>query len=129
MQQKDEPGCSGLKVLALGLALLAAAPVQAQDAAAGERLFRQRCAACHSVQAGQNMVGPHLRGVVGRKAGSVEGARYSQSLRELALTWDTERLQTYLANPAAMVSGTTMMISVPNAAERTSIAAYLESLH
>ncbi len=110
------------------LPLLAGMPAAAQDVAAGERLFRQRCAACHTVQAGQNRVGPYLDGVVGRQAGSVEGARYSQGMRDRAEAWDAEQLEAYLANPRTVVPGTTMTVSVPRGEDRASIVAYLESL-
>ena len=39
----------------------------------GDRLFRSSCGICHTVQPGQNRVGPSLAGVVGRKAGIVQG--------------------------------------------------------
>ena len=68
----------------------------AQDAGTGERLLRQRCAACHALVAGQNRVGPHLSGVIGRKAGSVEGARYSPALRESQIVWTEETLEGFL---------------------------------
>ena len=100
----------------------------AQDVAAGERLFRTRCGSCHSVQAGQNRIGPHLDRVVGRKAGSVDGARYSQGMRDLGVTWDAAQLNTFLSNPRTMVSGTTMTVSVPNEADRIGIVAYLQHL-
>lgn len=112
----------------LAASLLAVPSSRAQDAATGERLFRQRCAACHTVQPGQNRVGPTLAGVVGRKPGSVEGARYSQGLSALDAHWDAARLDTFLANPRATVPGTTMTVSVPNAADRGNIVAYLQSL-
>lgn len=115
-------------LLAAALAAFAPSPASAQDVAAGERLFRQRCVACHAVQPSRNIVGPHLSGIVGRKAGSVEGARYSQGMRDLGVTWDAAQLDKYLANPGAMVKGTTMAVSVPNAAERASLVAYLASL-
>lgn len=108
--------------------LLAPELASAQDVAAGERLFRQRCIACHTVQAGQNRIGPHLSGVLGRKAGSVPGTPYSQAMRNLDVTWDATELARYLANPTAMVPGTTMAISVPTATERDNIIAYLQSL-
>lgn len=63
----------------VGLLLPAAASAQQAD---GERLFRQRCSACHTMDSGQNRAGPHLSGVVGRTAGSVRGARYSAAMRE-----------------------------------------------
>lgn len=117
-----------LAVLACSfLALSALAPsVRAQDAA-GERLFRARCASCHSLEAGQNRIGPSLNGVIGRKAGSVEGARYSAGLRDLGITWDAGQIDRFLANPRAMVAGTTMAIAVTNAADRAALTAYLES--
>jgi len=108
--------------------LLAPAPAGAHDVVAGERLFRQRCIACHTVQSGQNRIGPHLSGVVGRKAGSVEGAPYSQAMRNVGVTWDAAQLSRYLASPGTVVPGTTMAISVPSATERDNIIAYLQSL-
>jgi cytochrome c len=108
--------------------ILAPGLASAQDAAAGERLFRTRCGSCHTVQPGQNRVGPHLDGVIGRKAGSVEGARYSQGMRDLGVTWDAAQLNAYIANPRAVVPGTSMTVSVPGEADRTNIIAYLQGL-
>ena len=61
-------------LMAAGAALLlAAGQASAQDAAAGEKLFA-KCKACHAVGEGaKNRVGPQLNGVVGRKAGTVDG--------------------------------------------------------
>ena len=121
-----------LRVALLSAAI--AAPVlisggaQAQDATAGERLFRQRCGSCHSVQEGQNRVGPHLFGVIGRPAASVEGARYSPALRDSGLTWDAAQIEAYITNPRKLVPRTTMSVSVPNASDRAGIVAYLQSL-
>ena len=61
------------------LALVAVAlPAAAQDAPAdlpGKRVFNQ-CRACHNADAGgRNGVGPNLHGIVGRKAGIIEGFR------------------------------------------------------
>ena len=115
--------------LAIMLAsMLMPEPAAAQDVATGERLFRQRCGACHTVQSGQNRMGPHLAGVVGRKAGRVEGARYSQGMRDAAISWDPSQLNGFLANPRATVPGTTMTVAVPNEADRANIVAYLQGL-
>lgn len=100
----------------------------AQEAADGERLFRQRCGACHALEAGQNKAGPHLDGIIGRKAGSVEGARYSRALQGAEITWDEPTLETFLANPRKAVAGTTMVVGVPNADQRKSIIAYLKTV-
>ena len=101
------------RFVALG-ALLVIAPVagaRAQDAAAGQRVFNQ-CSACHTInQGGANRVGPNLHGVIGRKAASVEGFRYSGPMKQKAeegLVWTEETLQPYLRNPREVVPGTIM---------------------
>lgn len=108
---------------AAGLLLPAAVSAQQAD---GERLFRQRCGTCHAMDPGQNRVGPHLSGVIGRQAGSVEGARYSDAMRGLGIVWDSQSLDTFLAGPRQMVPGTSMMVGIPNAAQRAAIITYLE---
>jgi len=46
----------------------------AQDAAAGQMAFNQKCGPCHSVGEGAGpKLGPPLNGIDGRKAGTVEG--------------------------------------------------------
>lgn len=88
-----------------------ALPAAAQDAAAGQRAFAQ-CRACHTIEAGaRNGVGPNLHAVVGRRAGGIEGFRYSPSLRARAeggLTWDEDTLRAYLRDPKAVVPGGSM---------------------
>jgi cytochrome c len=75
---------------------------EAQDAAAGQRVFNQ-CRACHSInEGGRNGVGPNLWGIVDRQAGQREGFRYSANMQELAaggLKWDAATLTRYLTNP------------------------------
>lgn len=113
------------RLLAAGLLLPAAASAQQAD---GERLFRQRCGACHSMEPGQNRAGPHLSGVIGRPAGSVEGARYSAAMRESNIVWDSQSLDTFLTAPRRMVPGTQMAVGVSNAAQRAAIITYLEGV-
>lgn len=112
-------------MLAFAALLGAPSPAEAQDAAAGERAFRQRCATCHSVEPGQNRAGPSLAGVVGRKAGGVEGARYSQALRDSGISWDAPSLDRFLADPRGAVPGTSMTVRLTDAAQRAAIIAYL----
>ncbi|MEI8700950.1 c-type cytochrome [Mesorhizobium sp. M6A.T.Ce.TU.002.03.1.1] len=110
-------------LVAGGLLLPSAASAQQAD---GERLFRQRCGTCHSLEPGQNRVGPHLSGVIGRTSGSVEGARYSAAMRESGIVWDSQSLDSFLAAPRQRVPGTSMTVGVPNAAQRAAIIGYLE---
>ncbi|WEX74462.1 c-type cytochrome [Sinorhizobium numidicum] len=102
---------------------------RAQEPAApeGERLFRTRCASCHSLNMGENRMGPHLSGLVGRTAGSVEGARYSKALGASGFVWDEERLAAYLNNPRQVVPGTTMSVSIRDETQRSAIISYLRS--
>jgi cytochrome c2 len=91
------PGLNGRRQGRRRYALLFAAIVppsgaRAQDAAAGERVFRAQCAICHSPQPGRNLIGPSLFGVVGRHSGQVPGFGYSAANRQSGLTWDPATL-------------------------------------
>lgn len=87
---------------------LGAAPSQAGDAAAGEKVFN-KCKACHQVgEKAKIRVGPVLNGIVGRAAGSDESFRYSDALSESGLTWDEATLADFLADPKATVPGNKM---------------------
>jgi cytochrome c len=96
------------------------------DAARGKTLF-SRCSTCHTIT-NQNKVGPSLAGVVGRKAGTVEGARYSKALPASGIVWDDQTLDSFLADPAKAVPGTSMMVKLPNAQDRADIIAYLKTI-
>lgn len=101
----------------------------AQDSAAeGAREFRTRCGSCHSTDADQNRVGPHLSGVLGRAAGSVEGARYSPALKGSGIVWDERTLDAYLANPRQVVPGTSMPVALSDDRRRALIVEYLRRL-
>ncbi len=56
-----------IRVLSVGLTLLALAAYTGASAQDGEKLFKANCSACHKVDA--NMVGPALKGVEERWAG------------------------------------------------------------
>ena len=83
--------------------------VQAQDVAAGEKVFAQ-CRACHQVgPAAKNAVGPVLNGLFGRKAGTVEGYNYSPANKTSGITWDEATFSEYIKDPRAKVPGTKMV--------------------
>jgi cytochrome c len=97
-----------LAALTALITLGTSAAALAQDAAAGEKVFAQ-CRACHQIGPGaKNLIGPELNGVVGRKAGSVEGYNYSAANKNSGLTWDEATLKVYLKDPKAKVPGTKM---------------------
>ena len=98
------------------------------DAVRGETRFKAVCGTCHAVDPAQKKMAAHLKGIVGRKAASVEGANYSAALKASGWTWDKARLETYLTDPRKALPGTTMMIGVSNATDRADIIAYLETV-
>jgi cytochrome c len=88
-----------------------AAPAAAQDAEAGRSVFNQ-CRACHQVgETARNGVGPHLNGLFGREAGSVEGYRYSSAFESLDKVWDEENFAVYIQNPREVTPGTKMVFA------------------
>lgn len=96
-------------------------------ASRGEQLFRQRCAACHSVSPGAPKgMGPSLDKVVGRRAAADAGFRYSPALAASGVVWTEETLSTYLTAPGKLVPRTTMSVSVPNPTDRADLIAYLK---
>lgn len=73
-----------------------------RDTVAGKDAFAQ-CSACHNVgESAKNQMGPYLTGVVGRKAGSAEGFKYSQAMTkdgENGLVWTPQTLDQFLQAP------------------------------
>ena len=101
----------------------------AGDAAAGKSDFAAACAICHSVQAGQNKIGPTLFGVVGRKTGAVPGYSYSPGNQNANLTWDDATLDKYLESPRAVVPGTKMAYGgLKDPQKRADLISYLDTL-
>ncbi len=116
-------------ILAVSMTLLGALPARAQDAAAGEGVFKRQCAICHAVVQGKNMIGPSLFGIVGRKAGTVPNFRYSAANRDSGITWDEAQLDPYLTNPKAVIPGTIMVyVGQKDPQQRANLIAYLASL-
>lgn len=111
------------------LLLVAGDATAAGDADRGSKQFRQ-CVACHSVTPGEHLTGPSLAGVVGRKAGTVEGFdRYSEALKQSELTWTEGTLDEWLKAPAELVPGTSMRIrGVADPVARQDIVAFLKTM-
>lgn len=83
------------------------------DPDAGEAVFK-KCMSCHviadpdgNVLAGRNAkTGPNLYGIVGTKAGEVEGFRFGKSILaagEAGLVWDEETFVAYVQDPKAFL--------------------------
>jgi cytochrome c len=112
--------------------LLAGATVLAQerpgagDPGRGQTLYAARCSGCHSVD--EDRVGPHHRGVLGRKAGGVPGFEYSDALAASKLVWSRATLAAWLTEPDKLIPGQKMGYRLDEARDRADVVAYLASL-
>jgi cytochrome c len=96
-------------VAVFSLALIGASGASLADDKAGEKVFK-KCAVCHTVgDAAKNGVGPVLNGLDGRKAGTVDGFKYSPANKNSGIVWDEAQFKEYIKNPKAKVPGTTMV--------------------
>ncbi|KAJ2908645.1 iso-1-cytochrome c [Coemansia aciculifera] len=98
------------------------------DAKNGAKLFKTRCAQCHTVEeAGTNKVGPKLHGLFGRKSGTVEGYQYTDANRDKGVVWDNQTLFDYLENPKKYIPGTKMAFAgFKKEKERNDVITYLQ---
>ncbi len=113
--------------LAFAAALGSGAALAEGDAAAGEKVFK-KCKVCHTFDPSKKKIGPHLKGVIGRKAGSVEGYKYSKAMAAADVIWDEANLDGYLTKPKAFMKGTKMSFAgLKKEAQRADVIAYLKA--
>ncbi|WP_448950548.1 c-type cytochrome [Labrys neptuniae] len=124
------------KTIGAALAVMAAgwlggsAPVMADDdLAAAQKQFVTSCGTCHVVdpKAGPRQ-GPNLAEIIGRKAGTYPGYKYSAALANAGFTWDADSLDKWISNAQAFRPGTVMPYRQADPAKRAKIIAYLKSL-
>lgn len=115
-----------LVVAAAGPAVAWGQEVAPGDPGRGSRTYEARCGGCHSVEA--DRVGPRHRGVVGRRAGSVDGYAYSDALKASRITWDARQLDRWLTDPEALVPGQRMGYRLGDAQARADVIAFLQTL-
>src|SRR5713101_2271345 len=130
-RRSNDSGNHTMRIRSLGLTFVAFIALDgaaiAQDVAAGEKVFA-KCKVCHQVGEGaKNGVGPVLNGIVGRKAGSIEGYNYTPANKNSGLTWDEATMKEYLKNPRAKIPGTKMIFpGLQNDADIDNVIAYLK---
>lgn len=101
----------------------------------GRDVFWRLCISCHAIGCNRDDSAPMLKGVVGRKAGTVPGLpRQSDALRNSGITWTEELLDVFLANPRAMIPGIKGktrtdigIVNVKNEQERKDVLAFIKS--
>ena len=81
------------------------------------------------MEAGKNLIGPSLAGVVGRAAGQVPGFAYSPALKESGVVWNADALNQYLEAPQKFIPKNKMAFpGLRLESERMNVIAYLASL-
>lgn len=121
-----------VSVAAAVLMMAALGPAAAQDGNAeeGAEVFK-KCRACHDVGPdAKNKVGPLLNGIIGRKAGTIDGFAYSDANKTAGaggLVWSEDVLFKYLENPLTFMKGTKMAFAgLKDAQDRKDLIAYLK---
>ena len=102
------------------------------DQSAGAAQFVKSCGTCHAntKNAGPRQ-GPDLWNVVGRKAGTQKGFKYSPAFKagSADITWDEANIDRWITNPQAMIPGVIMMYKQADPDKRKLIIDYLKTLH
>ena len=102
---------------------------EASLAEAGKKQFI-RCVACHSLSAAAPpMFGPHLEGIVDRRAGTVSGHAYTEpTLRDQSFVWDEVYLDEWLERPQEKYPTMCLAFSgLANPETRRAVIAYLRN--
>ena len=90
----------------------------------GEKVFK-RCVACHSFT--KTKIGPPLGNIFGKKAGSVEGFKYSKAMKNSDIVWNDCSLDSFLKKPRKYIKGTKMMFSgLKKKSHRNALIKYLK---
>ena len=97
--------------------------------APGAQIYERRCRTCHGGAALADLpIGPDLRGIIGRKAGTGKSGVYSRELIDSGVVWDRDSLRRFLTSPSATVSDSHASFGKSHADEVESLLDYLESL-
>lgn len=115
-----------LALAAVAAVMLTGGPALAGDAAKGKKVYN-KCKACHSLDAGKNKIGPSLHGVIGRKAGAVDGFKYSSALMDSGIVWTEDQLSAYLEKPKEFIPGNKMAFAgLKKEDQRADVIAYIK---
>ena len=116
-----------LVVIGMIIIILTVSIANTADPVKGKKVFK-KCVACHSLQEGKNKIGPSLYNLLGRKAGSVEGYKYSKAMKNSDVVWDEESLDKFLTKPRKFIKKTKMSFrGIKKKSLRDDIISYLKN--
>ena len=111
------------KILALSLAAAVAfSSASAMAKSGGEKLFKKKCGACHSMEPGKHKIGPSLAGIVGRAAGTVEGFTKYKAMKGANFTWDEAMLDSWITDQKEFLKANKDIVGGP----KTSMSAKIK---
>ena len=96
-----------LVVIGMIIIILTVSIANTADPVKGKKVFK-KCVACHSLEEGKNKIGPTLNNLLGRKAGSVKGYKYSKAMKNSGVVWNEESLDKFLTKPRKFIPKTKM---------------------
>jgi cytochrome c len=132
-----------MRRLILPSALIAAASaglwvspaLAAGDPKHGFEVFKGTCGVCHlarndvSRNDAATKIGPNLYGVVGRRAGTLPGFRYSVAMKSSGVVWTPDVLRRYALGPQAMIPNVRMSFpGLTKPQDADDVVAYLATL-
>ena len=116
-----------LIIIGMIIIILTVSIANTADAGNGKKVFK-KCVACHSLQEGKNKIGPSLYNLLGRKAGSVDGYKYSKAMKNSDVVWDEESLDKFLTKPRKFIKRTKMSFrGIKKKSLRDNIISYLKN--
>jgi len=117
-----------LPAMAVAQGVVVQGAVMQGDAEAGQRAFK-RCVSCHQVgPAARGMFGPHLNGIVGRKAGATADFKYSPAMKQSGIVWTEQKLAAFLQSPNQVVPGNQMRFwGIGDQRQIANLVAYLRT--
>lgn len=123
-----QTGLAALLLLGPACGLVIAADGEAAVQPNGRTLVQQNCGTCHTLRKGEKASeGPNLYGIVGRKAGTAPGFRYSPAFSKAlrGKVWTPQLLDRWLADTEKVAPNSAMVFFSDNAKQRKAMIDYL----
>jgi cytochrome c len=115
--------------IAGAIALMSSQASAAGDVAKGEKIAK-KCKACHTMnEGGKNGLGPNLFGILGQRAGAIEGYKYSPAMLASGIVWDDATFIDFVLKPKNVIPRTKMSFrGIKKASQREDLLAYFQTL-